>query len=237
MRVCTDRPDGGQSAVGVLGVSEEHLRSMRQIRMVEQVMAESMGSEVREGILSESNDITRPDATMESFLFHPLSLNYTPTGDIVARDTIVTSRLPNAGIGVEAIPGRSSMATQLPPGLDVHQTVEAWAKGRRMSILRRNHLVACPATSRMFVIDYVCEDEEENFLVTVYYGVRRGGRILHEVACYMQEIEQICRKHMNFFPVCVALCVYGVDPNDPKVYGKRVNAGEAGGCAPATGRC
>jgi len=73
----------------------------------------------------------------------------------------------------------------------------------------------------MFLIDYVLESNTEDFIMTVYYSDRRGGRKFQQAAHYMHSVQAVCNKFMSFYPTCLAMCIYGADV--PKIYTYRVN--------------
>ena len=166
--------------------------------------------------------VRNSDSMLESFLYHPLCLMYSSTGNIIAKDDTVLKRLQSQQLLLTPPPGRDTFR-DIPASFDHEAIVKDWARSKRMLMIRRNHIVMCPETSTIFLVDYVMETDVEDFLVSVYYSPRRGGKTLLESGDYMQSVEKVCNKHMKFFPTCISLCIYG--DKTAKVYGKKVNGG------------
>lgn len=178
--------------------------------------------------------ITIDDICMvESFLYHPLSLTFdAQKGVYISNDTLLSGEDSGLTEPLELVPppdkrGDAGRCSDMPPDFNLADIVEDWANRKRYRILKRDHVIVSLLMKKMFCIDYVMEDQDEEFIVTVYYHRRRGGEMLEEVRRYMQVVEGVCNTHMSFYPTCLALCVYG-RPGHPRVYATRVNSPGAG---------
>lgn len=164
---------------------------------------------------------------LESFLYHPLSFVWSEQDNTIkAKDRVVADMLVRHNATLRKPPGRADFSRTVPPSYDYTALVSHWAHARRMTVVRRNHFVACPETKEIFVVDYVMESDTDDYLVVVYYAEKRGGPLFEESACYLRTVEQVCNKHMHFYPNCISLCIYGDGTRDARLYGKFVNGGD-----------
>ncbi len=96
----------------------------------------------------------------------------------------------------------------------------AWARRRRMRVAATGHVIVCKRTGAVMFVDFVLEGirNRQCFLASVYYSQSRGGPLLQYAREYMQKVQSICRRHMNFDPAVLALCVYGKSGQNARVY-------------------
>jgi hypothetical protein len=89
----------------------------------------------------------------------------------------------------------------------------AWAKRRNLRVIAVGHAVACKHTGNIMFVDFVfeCARTKQSYLACIYEEGkrRRGGPLLKYAIGYMQGVQKICNRDMNFYPRVLAMCVYG----------------------------
>ena len=95
-----------------------------------------------------------------------------------------------------------------------------WASKRRLRLASRKHGVVCRHSNAVLLVDFVFEEmkganqrrggtNRQCFVASVYSSSTRGGGLAGKYAAqYMQSVQRICNRDMNFFPTVLAMCVY-----------------------------
>lgn len=104
----------------------------------------------------------------------------------------------------------------------------SWASKRRLRVASRGHAVVCRRSHALLMVDFVFEESRHrrgrrrrSFLAAVYFSARRssGGPLGRYAARYMQMVQRVCNRDMDFFPTVLAMCVYS---RASKVYARDV---------------
>ena len=101
-----------------------------------------------------------------------------------------------------------------------------WAGKRKLRVASRGHGIVCRHSNAVLMVDFVFEElkgtkqmrrgqvNRRCYLASVYSssaeasGRRGGGLVGRYAARYMQAVQRVCNRDMNFFPTVLAMRVY-----------------------------
>ena len=86
-----------------------------------------------------------------------------------------------------------------------------------MQLASRGRAVVCRESGGVLAVDFVMEPLDcstagdpraQCCLLSVHCSQRRGGALSRYARKYMQRVQQICNRDMNFFPRVLSMCIY-----------------------------